>query len=195
MTKNTPTGANREVRPAAHTRTREEQELDDAQEKERLKTAFFAALDRTGLNLKQIAERCELESANRLYNLKNGHSEMLSVLTYVTVARHLNLPISELLGMPNPVSAAPASLRASAAVKIAAERTARSFGYVRTAVERFYPQYIAPDRPPFDPAGQLDLLAAFLRIDCGLEAVAQDVSELLKQLRVVVPDLPSFPPL
>jgi hypothetical protein len=78
------------------------------------------------------------ENANLLYNLKNGHSKKLSVQTYVTLSRKLNLPIFELLGMPGPASTAPASVRGSASAKVAAERLARSFAYVRTATEQFY---------------------------------------------------------
>ena len=195
MTKDTLSGANREVLPAAQSRTREERELDAIAEEKRMKTALFATLGRTGLNLKEIAETCGLENANLLYNLKNGHSKKLSVQTYITLSRKLNLPINELLGMPGSESAAPGSVRGSASARVTAERLARSFAYVRTATEQFHERYVGPDHPAFDQAAKIDLVAAFLRIDCGLEAVAQDVTELLVRLREFAPDLPPFPPL
>ncbi|GLR66951.1 hypothetical protein GCM10010909_16310 [Acidocella aquatica] len=195
MTKDSQPGANREVRPAAPTRTRKMRTVNNAAETKRLKTALFAALDRTGLNLKEIAEKCELESANRLYNLKNGHSEMLSVQTYLALARHLNLPISELLGMPDRTPSTPASVRGSAAIQVAAERFARSFTFVRTATQEFYERHVEPNDPARNQAAKINLLSGFLRIDCGLEAVAQDITELLNQLREVVPELPPLPPL
>ena len=195
MTEDTQPGANREVRPSVPTRTRREREHAAAEEDKRLKTALLAALGRTGLNLKVIAEICGFENANLLYNLKNGHSKRLAVQTYITLSRKLNLPINELLGMPGPSSAARASVRATASMQVAAERLARSFAYVRTATEQFYARHIGPNHSAFDHAGQVDLLAAYLRIDCGLEAVAQDVTELLNQLREVVPDLLTPPPL
>jgi hypothetical protein len=192
MTEDTQPGANREVLPAAQSRTRDERELDAIAEGKRLKTALFAALDRTGLNLKEIAEACGFENANLLYNLKNGHSKTLAVQTYIALSRQLNLPVNELLGMPDPASAAPASVRGSASVQVAAERLARSFAYVRTATEQFYERYVGHNSPASDQADQLELVAAFLRIDCGMEAVAQDAAELLNRLREFAPDLPPF---
>jgi hypothetical protein len=193
MTKDTQTGTNREDLPAAQLRTREDRELDVTAEEKRLKTALFAALGRTGLNLKEIAETCGLENANLLYNLKNGHSKKLTVQTYITLSRKLNLPISDLLGMPGPASAAPAYVRGTASLQIAAERLARSFAYVRTATEQFYERHLGPERPAFDQT-KIDLVASYVRIDCGLEAVAQDAAELLARLREFAPDLPPFTP-
>ncbi len=90
MTDDTQPGANRKVSPTT-TRTRKGRVANDPAEVERLKKALFAALDRTGFNLTEIAEKCGFANANLLYNLKNGHSETLSVLTYVALARHLKL--------------------------------------------------------------------------------------------------------
>ena len=195
MTEDTQPGANREVRPAAQTRTRTERQLDATAEATRLKKVLFAALGKTGFNLKEIAEICGLENANLLYNLKNGHSQSLAVQTYTTLSRKLNVPINELLGMPVSASGLPASVRVSASMQVAAERLARSLVYVRTANEQFHERYVGHDHSAFDHAAQIDFLAAYLRMNCGLEAVARDVIELLDQLREVVPDIPTFPPL
>lgn len=168
---------------------------NDPAEAERLRTALFAALDRTGFNLHEIAEKCGIANANLFYNLKNGHSETLSVLAYVSLARHLNMPISELLGMPDRTSTSLASARANASIHVTAERFARSFAFVRAAMAQFYEQQVEPNDSTRDQAATINLLSGFLRIDCGLEAVAQDITELLDQLREVVPELPPLPPL
>jgi transcriptional regulator with XRE-family HTH domain len=195
MTDETKPGASRELSPVITLHPHKTRALAEAEEVKRLKTALFAALDSTGLNLKEIAEKCGLESANRLYNVKNGHSNVLSVLTYITLARHLNMPISELLGMPDRPTSAPASARDDAALQKAVERFAASFAFARTAIEQFKERHIEADTPGIDQAARGRLFFSFQRVDRGLEAVAQDITELLNQLRDQVPELPSLPPL
>jgi DNA-binding Xre family transcriptional regulator len=194
MTKNTQPGANRKVRPAT-ARVRKGRAGNDPAEVQRLKTAIFAALDRTGFNLKEIAERCGLANANLLYNLKNGHSETLSVMTYVALARHLNVSISELLGIPDRTPTKLASARGSALIEVAVESVALSFGLVRTAMSQYYEQYVEPNDSARDQAAKIKLLSDFFRIDRGLNALAQDITELLDQLREIVPEIPPPPPL
>ena len=195
MTEDTQPGANHEVSPSASTRARKERALNDAAEAKRLKAALFTALGGTGLNLKEIAERCGFKNANTFYNLKNGHNKMLSVLTYITLSRHLNLPINELLGMPDRPSSAPASVRDDASLQVAVERLARSFAFVRAATQQFYERHVEPNDRGLDQRTKVKLLSGFLRVDCGVEAVAQDITELLNQLREIVPELPPLPPL
>jgi transcriptional regulator with XRE-family HTH domain len=194
MTEDTQPGVNRKVRPAT-TRVRKGRAGTDPAEVQRLKTALFAALDRTGFNLKEIAEKCGRANANLLYNLKNGHSETLSVLTYVALARHLNLPISELLGMPDRTPTKLASARGSALIQVAVERVALSFALVRAATSQYYEQHVEPNDPARDQAAKMKLLSGFFQIDRGLDALAQDITELLDQLREIVPEIPPLPPL
>ncbi|HQT65879.1 MAG TPA: hypothetical protein PLO16_15370 [Acidocella sp.] len=194
MTKDTQPGPNRKVRPET-THARKGRVAGDPAEVERLKTALFAALEKTGLNLNEIAEKCGLANANLLYNLRNGHSETLSVLTYVSLARNLNVPISELLGLPDRTPAKPASARGSASIQVTAERFVRSLAFVRTAIAQYYEQHIEPNDPALDQAAKIKRLSSFFRIDCGLEALAQDLTELLDQLREIVPEFPPLPPL
>ena len=194
MTEDTQPGTNREVLPLVQTRARKGRELNDAAEAERLKTALFAALSRTGLNLKEIAERCGFKNANAFYNVRNGHSKMLSILTYITLSRHLNVPINELLGMPDR-AVAKASVRDGASLQAATEQLARSFTFVRSATQQFYEQHIEPNAPGLDRMTKAKLVPGFLRIDCGIEAVAQDITALFNQLHEIVPELPPLPPL
>ena len=168
---------------------------NDPVEVESLKTTLFAALDRTGLNLKEINEKCGLANANSIYNLRNGHSETFSILTYFSLAQRLNLPINELFGTLDYTSTTLASARASASIQVAAERFARSFAFVRTAMVQYYEQQVKPNDPARDQAAKTNLLSGFLRIDCGLEAVAHYIAELLNQLREALPEAPPLPPL
>lgn len=120
---------------------------------------------------------------------------MLSIQTYVALSRHLNIPINELVGMAGLTPSTPTSLRGSASIRVTAERFAWSFAFARTATQEFYERHVEPNDPGLDRAAKINLLSDFLRIDRGLEAVAQDLSQLLTQLRELVPDLPLLPPL
>jgi len=186
-----PTGEDRKVLPAAQSRTREERQGHAAAEAARLKTALFAALGKTGLHLTDIAEICGFENANMLYNLKNGHSKTLAVQMYITLSQKLNLPINELLGMPGPASAATPSVRGATSARAAAERLALSLAYINTATEQFYEWHVFDLS---DEARKISLFAAFLRIQCGLDAVGQDVAKLFDRLREFGLDLPPFHP-
>ncbi|WP_221246949.1 hypothetical protein, partial [Acidocella aromatica] len=78
---------------------------------------------------------------------------------------------------------------------VAAEHLARSFAFVRTATQKFYERHVEPNDRGLDQRAKVKLLSGFLRVDCGVEAVAQDITELLNQLREIVPELPPLPPL
>jgi hypothetical protein len=62
-------------------------------------------------------------------------------------------------------------------------------------MSQYYEQYVEPNDSARDQAAKIKLLSDFFRIDRGLNALAQDITELLDQLREIVPEIPPPPPL
>lgn len=200
MTEDTKPGANREVASDKPTRPRKGQVRTDCAAPERLKTALFAALDRTGLNLKEIAERCRLESANALYNLKNGHSETLSIQTYVALATYLNLPMSELLGIAGPEPARGTSKPGApggpsyaevvhdiVALQLQAEMFRHAIHHGLSATAALLQRQVVEQPPLSDPGFRIKLIHDIVILQTAMEQINLQARALVDAIEQTMP--------
>ena len=204
MTEDTQPDADREVPSEQPTHARKARGDRHSPEAKRLKTVLFAALKRTGLNLTEIAKKCGRENANLLYNLKNGHSETLSIHTYLALARHLNLPITELLGIEDHKHAGMASKQGSldakpyadavhdiVAVSLQAEmfRHAIEHGLAATAA---LIQRQVDDQPSLnDPEFRFKLIHDVVITMTAMEQINLHAKTLVETIEQITPPYPS----
>lgn len=203
MTEDTQPGANHEVPSDQATRMRKWHEGRNAAEAKRLKTALFGALKRTGLNLKEVAALCGFENANVLYNLKNGHSETLSIQTYLALALSLDLPMNELLGIEDPAPAAAATasskpgavlgqpyadaVREIAAVRFQAEMFRHAIDHGLTAMAALLQRQVVDQPPLSDPEFRPNLTHDVVIALTAMEQINQHAKALVDAIDLAMP--------
>lgn len=203
MTEDTQPGANREVPSEKPTRVRKGQMRKKSAETKRLKAALFAALRRTGLNLTEIAKKCGFENANLFYNLKNEHSETLSIQTYLSLSRHLNLPMNELLGIedPRPAAAAAGASKPGAvfgqpyadavhdivAVRFQTEMFRHAIDHGLTAMAALLQRQVVDQPPLSDPAFRHNLTHDVVIALTAMEQINQHAKALVDAIDLAMP--------
>ena len=200
MTDDTQPGANREVPSDKPTRARKGRAGKTPAEANRLRDAVFAALDRTGLNLNEIAERCGLESPNRLYNLKNGHSGTLSIHTYLALARNLKLPMTDLLGIEDPTPAMGASkpgaraeqpyaeaVRKIVALRMKAEMFRYAIDHGLAATAALLQRQVVDQPPLSDPEFRFNLIHDVVILQTAMEQINLHAQALVDAIEQSMP--------
>ena len=207
MTEDTQPGVNHEVPSDQATHMRKWHEGRNAAEAKRLKTALFAALKRTGLNLKEIAALCGFENANIFYNLKNGHSETLSIHTYLALAQYLELPMNELLGIEDPrlATAAAGASRPDAvfgqpyadavhdivAVRFQAEMFRHAIDHGLTAMAALLQRQVVDQPSLTDPAFRPNLTHDVVIALTAMEQINQQAKALVDAIDLAMPPQPA----